>query len=88
MVRSKKDAQNIVKQSLEKEYGKGISVIFLNTNLKTNESDGRKLWVVGGQAIIRRRLFWRKKRDFTFYIEAKKGKIFMTKTQKNISDQD
>jgi hypothetical protein len=88
MVRSKKDAQNLVKQSLEKEYGKGISVIFSNTNLKTDKLNCRKLWVVGGQAVIRRRLFWRKKRNFTFYIDAKTGKIFMTKTQKNISNLD
>jgi len=79
MIRSKKDAQNMIKQSLKKEHGKGISVIFSNTSLKTDESDGRKLWIVEGQAIIRRRLFWKKKRNFTYYIDAKKEKIFMMK---------
>ena len=85
MIRSKKDAQNMIQQSLKKEYGRGISVIFSNTHLKTNKLDGHKFWTVEGQAIIRRRLFWKKKRNFIYYIDAKKEKIFMMKCRENIT---
>ncbi len=69
------DAQAAIRQRLRDEYGAVAEVNISKTVLEQDESDGRELWVVEGDVEVRKRLFWKKKQHFTYFLDAVEGKI-------------
>jgi len=76
------DAQETIKQKLRDEYGDKVEVSISNTTLESDESEGRRLWVVKGNAEVRRRLFRKKKWHFTYFLDAAEGKIRIVRSSK------
>jgi hypothetical protein len=74
-IESAADAQAAIRQRLQDEYGGEAEVNITKANLEQDESDGRELWVVEGDVEVRKRLFWRKKQHFTYFLDAVEGKI-------------
>ena len=80
-VQSHEDAMAIILERLRSSYGERLNVEFLRTKLETDLS-GRKLWVVEGIIHVRRWLFRRRQRRFTYYMDAENGKILIMRMKK------
>lgn len=76
------DAQAAVRQKLQDEYGDKMEVAISNTVLESDESDGSKLWVVEGDAEVRKRLFGKKKWHFTYFLDPAEGKIRIVRSSR------
>ena len=76
------DAQAAVRQKLQDEYGDKMEVAISKTVLESDESDGSKLWVVEGDAEVKKRLFWRKKWHFTYFLDPAEGKIRIVRSSR------
>ena len=76
------DAQAAIRQKLQDEYGDKVEVAVSKAVLESNESDGGKLWLVEGDAKVRRGLFRKKKWHFTYYLDAAEGRIRIVRSSK------
>jgi len=76
------DAQAAVRQKLQDEYGDKMEVAISKTVLESNESDGSKLWVVEGDAEVKKRLFRKKKWHFTYFLDPAEGKIRIVRSSR------
>ena len=76
------DAQETVEQKLRDGYGDKVEVSISNTTLESDELDGRRLWVVKGDAEVRRRLFRKKKWHFTYVLDAADGKMRIVRSSR------
>ena len=80
-VQSREGAKATVLKRLKSSYGERLNVEFLRAELETDLS-GRKFWVVEGVIHIRRWLFRRRHRRFTYYVDAENGKILIMRMKK------
>ena len=76
------DAQAAVRQKLQDEYGDKMKAAISKTALESDESDGSKLWVVEGDAEIKKRLFRKKKWHFTYFLDPAEGKIRIVRSSR------
>jgi len=80
-VDSEHDAQAVVKQELRRSYGDRVKVNFSKTILETGKNGG-KLWVVEGDAEIKKWLFWKKNWHLTYYVDIHSGKIWIMRCRR------
>jgi len=79
---SPEEARAIIGERLRSSYGKKLNVEFLRAELETDLADGKRLWVVEGVIHIRRWIFRRRRRRFTYYVDAENGKILIMRMKK------
>ena len=82
-VQSRDEAKATVLERLKSSYGGKMNVEFSRAELETVLS-GRKFWVVEGIIHVRRWLFRRRRRRFTYYyVDAESGKILIMRMKKD-----
>ena len=80
-VQSRDEAKATVLERLKSSYGGKMNVEFSRAELETDLS-GMKFWVVEGVIHIRRWLFRRRQRRFTYYVDAENGQILIMRMKK------
>jgi hypothetical protein len=81
-IQSPEEARAIIMEKLREGYGRNVSVDFLRSELETDLSDGRRFWVVEGRVHIRRWFFIRKSWHFTYFVDARDGRILIMRVKK------
>lgn len=76
------DAQAAIREKLQEEYGERVAVNVLKTSLESDRSDGSSLWLVEGDAELKKGLFRRKRWHFTYFLDAAEGKIRIVRSSK------
>jgi len=81
-VQRPEEAQAIIMRKLKAGYGRRAEISFLKTELETDLADGRKFWVVEGELKVRKWLFSKKSWRFTYFVDAKDGRILIMRGKK------
>lgn len=74
-VQRPEDAKKIILRKLRESYGRGIEVNFSKIRIEMDLHSGRRLWIVEGDASVRRWIFIKKSWHFTYFIDAENGKV-------------
>ena len=80
-VQGREEAKAIILERLRSQLRQETERGVLRAELETDLS-GRKFWVVEGIIHVRRWLFRRRRRRFTYYVDAENGKILIMRMKK------